>query len=384
MKKIYTLFLVVFCLTTSLKAQTTFNITYSGFSTQAQAAYQYAADIWANTVVSAVPIKVTAHFSLLPSGTLGITFPNGRKNFAGAPVANRWYATSLANSITGTEINPGEADIEMYLNSTVNWYYGTSGTVPAGQYDMATIVLHEMCHGLGFLSLAKDSSGLGSFGMLRAADFYNLVTAFSWPNLDTLPSVFDKFLVTNAGAKLDSFPNPSTTLSPMLKNNNVYFNGPYAMAANGGIKPRIYAPATFALGSSITHLNEATYPAGNPNELMTPNGTSAYSLHTPGPICIGVLKDIGWTINPNMGVNEMQQNNFDFAVYPNPANSQLFILTSIAIEKIKSIGIRNVLGEVVLGMDKNLSTDVSSLSKGIYFIEMTTTETKQTQKFIKE
>ena len=384
MKKIYTLFLVVFCLTTSLKAQTTFNITYSGFSTQAQAAYQYAADIWANTVVSAVPIKVTAHFSLLPSGTLGITFPNGRKNFAGAPVANRWYATSLANSITGTEINPGEADIEMYLNSTVNWYYGASGTVPAGQYDMATIVLHEMCHGLGFLSLAKDSSGLGSFGMLRAADFYNLVTAFSWPNLDTLPSVFDKFLVTNAGAKLDSFPNPSTTLSPMLKNNNVYFNGPYAMAANGGIKPRIYAPATFALGSSITHLNEATYPAGNPNELMTPNGTSAYSLHTPGPICIGVLKDIGWTINPNMGVNEMQQNNFDFAVYPNPANSQLFILTSIAIEKIKSIGIRNVLGEVVLGMDKNLSTDVSSLSKGIYFIEMTTTETKQTQKFIKE
>ena len=384
MKKIYTLFLVVFCLTTSLKAQTTFNITYSGFSTQAQAAYQYAADIWANTVVSAVPIKVTAHFSLLPSGTLGITFPNGIKNFAGAPVANRWYATSLANSITGTEINPGEADIEMYLNSTVNWYYGTSGTVPAGQYDMATIVLHEMCHGLGFLSLAKDSSGLGSFGMLRAADFYNLVTAFSWPNLDTLPSVFDKFLVTNAGAKLDSFPNPSTTLSPMLKNNNVYFNGPYAMAANGGIKPRIYAPATFALGSSITHLNEATYPAGNPNELMTPNGTSAYSLHTPGPICIGVLKDIGWTINPNMGVNEMQQNNFDFAVYPNPANSQLFILTSIAIEKIKSIGIRNVLGEVVLGMDKNLSTDVSSLSKGIYFIEMTTTETKQTQKFIKE
>jgi Secretion system C-terminal sorting domain len=384
MKKIYTLFLIVFCLTKSLKAQTTFNITYSGFSTQAQAAYQYAADIWANTVVSTVPIKVTAHFSLLPSGTLGITFPNGRKNFAGAPVANRWYATSLANAITGTEINPGEADIEMYLNSTVNWYYGTSGTVPSGQYDMATIVLHEMCHGLGFLSLAKDSSGIGSFGMLRAADFYNLVTAFSWPNLDTLPSVFDEFLVTNAGAKLDSFPNPSTTLSPMLKNNTVYFNGTFAMAANGGIKPRIYAPATFALGSSITHLNESTYPAGNPNELMTPNGNPAYSLHAPGPICIGVLKDIGWTINPNMGVNEMQQNNLEFVVYPNPANSQLSLLTSIAKEKIKSVVIRNVLGEEVLRMDKNLSADVSSLSKGIYFIEMTTTETKQTQKFIKE
>ena len=188
--------LIAFCFLFKIHAQTaTFNITYSGFTPQAQTAFQYAADTWGHTIVSSVPIKVTAHFQLLPAGTLGITFPNGIKNFAGAPAADRWYATSLANSIAGTELNVGVPDVEMFLSSSTNWYYGTSGTVPAGQYDMVTIVLHELCHGLGFLSLAKDSTGIGSFGMLRNADFFNLVSAFPWPNLDTLPSVFDGFLV---------------------------------------------------------------------------------------------------------------------------------------------------------------------------------------------
>jgi len=380
--------LFAFCFLLKINAQTaTFNITFSGFTPQAQTAFQYAADTWGHTVVSSVPIKVTAHFQVLTPGTLGITFPNGIKNFSGAPVADRWYATSLANSIAGTELNVGVPDVEMFLNSTVNWYYGTSGTVPAGQYDMVTIVLHELCHGLGFLSLAKDSSGIGSFGMLRNADFYNLVSAFPWPNLDTLPSVFDEFLVTNVNEKLDSFPNPSTVLSPKLKSNNIYFKGPNAMAANAGTKPRIYAPATFTLGSSITHLNEGTYPAGNPNELMTPNGNPAYALHNPGPICIGILKDIGWTINPTLGIDEINTRNKAFDFYPNPAASQIEISNyEFEIEGVKIV---NVFGAVVfqstiINHPSTINLDVSSLTKGLYFISVLSNEIQTTQKFVKQ
>ena len=387
MKKINVLLLSV-CFALAANAQTTFNTTYIGFSPQAQTAFQYATGIWANTVVSAVPIKVTVHFQLLTAGTLGITFPNGIKNFAGAPVSDRWYATSLANSITGTELNPGEPDVEMYLNSAVNWYYGTNGTVPAGQYDMVTIVLHEMCHGLGFLSLAKDSSGLGSFGMLRNSDFFNLVQAFTWPNLDTLPSVFDEFLVTAANQQLDSFPNPSAQLSPMLRTNNVYFNGTYAMASNGGIKPRIYAPGTFALGSSMTHLNESTYPAGNANELMTPNGTPAYALHTPGPICLGILKDIGWTINPNMAVNELAGKGNTFILFPNPVSDEINIITDVPDKEIKTIEIKNILGETITKEwaveNGQWRTDAGSLAQGIYFIIVSGNGLQQAQKFVKE
>jgi hypothetical protein len=282
------------------------------------------------------------------------------------------------------ELNPGEEDIEMYLNSTVNWYYGVSGTVPTGQYDMATVVLHELCHGLGFISLAKDSSSIGSFGLLSNADFYNLVTAFPWPDLDTLPSIFDTYLVNSANQKLDSLANPSTLLSTKFRSNNVYFNGTNAMNANAGIKPRIYAPGTFALGSSITHLNEATYPAGNPNELMTPNGTPAYALHNAGPICIGVLKDIGWNINPFLDVNDYSLEQNSFYVYPNPANNEVYIHTRIANDKIKNIQIQNVLGEIVVNFQNKNFADVSNLTTGVYIITLYTSDFQMVSRFVKE
>ncbi len=383
MKKFYTLSIAV-CLSVFVSAQTaTFTFTYTGFTPQAQAAFEYAAGIWAHTVVSAVPIKVLAHFQQLPTGTLGITFPNGRKNFTNAPLPDKWYSTSLANSIAGVELNPGEVDIEIYLSSTTNWYYDSTGTVPSGKYDFVTIALHELCHGLGFLSIAKKTGTTGSLGMLTSTDFYPFTTSYPWPNLDTLPSVFDSFLVTDQNEQLDTFPNPSILLGSKLTSNAIYFNGTNAMAANNGTRPRIYAPLTFALGSSITHFNEATYPAGNINELMTPNGNPGYKLHDPGPLCIGVLKDIGWTISPNVGIAETNKEEPIFSVYPNPAYDYLFTSSSISNEKIKSIELKNMLGEKMMDMENNSRVSVSDLPKGVYFIIFKTLNYQSVQKFIK-
>ena len=157
LKLAFTFAWIVCVLPSISKAQTApFDVTYnSGFTPQAQTAFQYAVDQWSNTLVSNVSIKVNAHFNVLLPGMLGITFPNGRKNFTGAPQPDTWYATSLANSIAGTELNPGEYDIDVFLNSSVNWYYDTIGNVAAGQYDLVSVVLHELCHGFGFVSLAK-------------------------------------------------------------------------------------------------------------------------------------------------------------------------------------------------------------------------------------
>ena len=239
MKKIY-ISSIVICFSVLVSAQTaSFNITYTGITPQAQASFECAAGVLSKVVVSAIPIKVLVHFQQMPSGTLGITFPNGRKNFSGAPKTDTWYCTSLANSIAGVELNPGEVDIEIYLSSTTSWYYDSTGTVPAGQYDFATIAIHELCHGLGFLSIAKKSGTTGSFGMLTSADFFPFTTSYPWPDLDTLPGVFDNFLVTNLNQQLDSFPNPSATLGTKLTSNTIYFNGANAMAANGGTKPNL-------------------------------------------------------------------------------------------------------------------------------------------------
>ncbi len=387
MKKL-TILLVIICLSVRGKAQTaTFNITYTGSTPQMEAAFAYATKIWSNKLLSKVPIKVIVHFQPLFPGMLGITFPNGVKDFESAPKKSTWYATSLANAIAGKELNPGETDIEMYLNSNTTWYFDSTGTVPSGAYDLATVAMHELCHGLGFLSLAKADAGIGSFGMLTAGDFSPLTTSFPWPNLGGLPSVFDRFLVNNSGQFLVNDSNATLALLTRFTGNQIYFSGAYALAANAGLKPRIYAPASFQLGSSITHLDEATYLAGTPNELMTPNGTPASSLHDPGPICLGILKDLGWNRDLT-GISKVSSPELALAAYPNPVQEHLsldlnaFNNGAITLSIMDAQGRRLSQTQISQPQDV-LQLNVSDLATGIYFINCTAGDTHASCKFIK-
>ncbi|WP_445453776.1 DUF7619 domain-containing protein [Flavobacterium sp. 25HG05S-40] len=74
-------------------------------------------------------------------------------------------------------------------------------------------------------------------------------------------------------------------------------------------------------------------------------------------------------------------------IYPNPANSNVFIALQNSTEIIENIAIYDVLGKTinqVLNLDSNESAiDVSQLSKGIYLIEVTTQNNlKQIKKLI--
>jgi len=259
--------------------------------------------------------------------------------------------------------------------------------VPVAQYDLASVVLHEIGHGLGFASLAKKSGTIGSFGLLQASDFSPIITSFPWPQLDTLPGIFDRFIVNSLIHPLDTFANPSTALGAQLTNNNIYFNGSNALAANGNIKPRMYAPSTFSLGSSILHLNESTYPTGNINELMTPNAAAGNANHNPGPICIGILKDIGWTVNPYLSVSESELMKDELLLYPNPAENQLAVSKrQLAITKID---IYDALGRHVYSRKPEASSkqqiaiDVSDLAPGIYFLKIISGNSSAMKKVIK-
>lgn len=72
-----------------------------------------------------------------------------------------------------------------------------------------------------------------------------------------------------------------------------------------------------------------------------------------------------------------------FAVFPNPVSDQLFISSeNIQIEKIS---IYSISGREILLLETNeKSIDVSNLSEGIYFLEVTSLEGKNIKKFIKQ
>jgi len=73
-----------------------------------------------------------------------------------------------------------------------------------------------------------------------------------------------------------------------------------------------------------------------------------------------------------------------FSVYPNPVSNTLFISSENTL--IKSLSVYSVLGEKVIKVNTNEfnSLDVSSLSEGLYFLKITTSEGKSIQKFIKK
>ena len=84
------------------------------------------------------------------------------RDFTGAPRANTWYGASLANALSGSDLEPGVFDMHITYNQNFAWYYGTDGNTPLGQYDLMTVVLHEIAHGLNFSGSMQYSGGIGS------------------------------------------------------------------------------------------------------------------------------------------------------------------------------------------------------------------------------
>jgi len=265
----------------------TFQVTYSGFTPEAQAAFQYAVNIWASLVTSPVPIRVNADWTALGPGVLGQAGPGTlTANWGSQPVNNTWYPIAVARKIAGTtNIFPEVPDVSASFSSVfTNWYFGTDGQPPAGKFDFVSVVMHELGHGLGFVGSGTVNGGVGQLG-------------YSAGPAGVLPVIYDRTVVNGGGQSLLNgtlFPNPSAALAGQITGNSLFWNGAQGISAAGNVRPRLYAPATFNGGSSYSHLDEATYLPGNANSLMTPQIGFAEAIHNPGAITLGIFADIGW------------------------------------------------------------------------------------------
>jgi len=261
-------------------ATATINVTYTGFTPEAQAAFQYAVDIWATYISTPVPINIQANWTTQSRGILGSAGPaEVRYGSDGTQKAQGIYPISLAEKIARRELNtPGQPDIVAQFNRNNNWYYGTDGITPAGQYDLVSVVLHEIGHGLGFIGYFDTDGTLGEYAA-------------------GLPSVYDHFIENAQGQNLvasaTTFPDGSNQLYQQLTGGNLFLNGPILQKQTGQ-KIKLYAPPTFNRGSSVYHVDEATYPAGNINSLMSPQFGSAEAIHTPGPLVLSFFADMEW------------------------------------------------------------------------------------------
>jgi hypothetical protein len=259
---------------THLDAKSHFLVNYNNFPAWAKNDIQAAVDIWSANFVSSVPITVQANWGRsATNGVLGSARPgNYFSNFPSAPDATFWYPSALANALAGVDLDKNNAEILIQVNSAANWDQRNDRQPTTSEYDLESVFIHEIAHGLGFLS----------------TDSYD--TYFKYGILDQ-PTAFDAYAQTPDGRRLSDLPSPSLELGKALTNTLVW-SGPLGMKTNKGIKPLLYTPSPYEDGSSVSHLDEKTYAASGPDAVMSPNLDSGEVFQGPGPLLLAMMEDL--------------------------------------------------------------------------------------------
>lgn len=161
---------------------------------QRRIAFQYAADLWGQTLDSDVPVVIDASFTELPcvdnTTTLGSAGPTAfARNLAGLE-PNVYYPVALAEGIFGEDLNDGDPDIVAEFNSGLeeclgeDFYYGLDGASPNGT-DLIETVIHELGHGLGFLSAVdvETGEGIGDQLDIFSTHVFDLERNTTWQSL---------------------------------------------------------------------------------------------------------------------------------------------------------------------------------------------------------
>ena len=259
-----------------------FNLTFDPlFPSEAKAAVEHAVDIWAQSLETVVPIDMRAVWDSLPPNVLAQSSPyEVWSDFDGALLPNLNYASALANQLAGEDLNPAAPDFVVKFAKDVDWHLGIDGQMVEGAYDLVTVALHEMAHGLGYLGSANHNGVSGFLG------------------LEGIPFVYDEFVEDSNQEPILNYTSGTVSLGNAFESDGLYWSGINGQNAQGFGRPRLYAPSSWAGGASFSHLREDTYSPGDVNSLMTPFLGTAEVIHSPGAIAVAMMKDMGWSLPP--------------------------------------------------------------------------------------
>lgn len=186
---------------------------------------------------------------------------------------------TLYIQMTNASNCPGASNnIHITLNINSNppapWYLGVDGNPPSNQIDIMTVVMHELTHGMGFVSGSADAlCNYPSSPNKYIYDVYALNALVGWP------------ATTNGAVS-----SPCTSSPSVLSGGTLYFQGTVGGASNNRFP--IYLPSTYSSGSSISHVD---------TNGMSVNLLMGYSIGTGK-----AFHDIGgfvWSVMSTFGYN---------------------------------------------------------------------------------
>lgn len=269
--------------------------------------FNFAAARWAERLDSDVEIVVLADWQgFAPEdcdatgALLGFAGPETAvSDFPGAPIANTWYPSALADALAGSEQDPGFPDINASFNPRLDsdpaclggagWYYGTDNQ-PGSKVDLLNVLMHELGHGLGFTAFVDESTGQPASGQF---------------------SIFDRFLFSEANDLFWTQMTNAQRAASAKSAGSLVWNGANvnngAGALTAGLNTghvRMYDPNPVEPGSSVSHFDTSA----TPNLMMEPFISSNLKNGQKIDLTTCLFQDMGWTVNAPFGCPDFLAN----------------------------------------------------------------------------
>jgi len=299
---------------------------------------------------------------------------------------NSWTATGITNTdvcalaISGSNIFAGTWDgVYLSSNNGSSWTAVNNGLTGVAARNVHALAVSgsNIFAGTGEGVYLSSNNG-SSWSAINTGLPTNIVSveAFAINGSNIFAGTFEygAFLSSNNGS---SWTAVNTGLNT---GNGIYV---YSFVTSGN---NIFA-GTGAGGSGGAGVYFSSNNGSNWIEVNTSLEDCVLALAISGGyIFAGTLQDGVWKLPlSQVGIEETDNNASNIAVYPNPAADRVFI--NIKEKQDMIVQIYNVVGECVLQRELNNGSneiEISSLSKGIYVIQLTGADGTIQQKLIKE
>ena len=220
------------------------------------------------------------------------------------------YTMPLAEAISGQELNGQETDMSVKFNNCKSFYYGISEG--PGTKDFVSVALHEIIHGLGFISYINDDGsshvttveiaeeGSGSFFLWE--DGYTLGDTISLRGVSIydaqMYSERDSELLINLSASkrreaFASYKGLSWVGTDGGRNSCSYGQRMVELQTNAHGKTQDGKPLLAAVRRSETTFRASRVHLEHAQDVMTRNVSGKREMD----LSLGMLKDIGWEID---------------------------------------------------------------------------------------
>ena len=266
----------------------------------------YAAQQWANLLQDSVDINVQVWWvDMAPANqALGLSL-NAMCIPGIVQTGGQTLTRAQAKRSGALAFNDPGLDMLVVLDSGTPWLTGTGANapvVPNGQYSLATTVLHELCHGLGFLGLCNVDSHAqtGTYSDPNLVPLVQAVAAHTQPPVTIPPNFFPPNLAAGQMtplAGLFRYTNPALHQGMAADDYTAFTSGtmPASITVQGStLVPPQPAPSTVLTGQPFAPFTNCDHVT-TANCLMNPTTSGRY-YGSPDVTTLNLVRAIGWTV----------------------------------------------------------------------------------------